>query len=272
MIFDRASRSMSFHPRVMRFIEEIESRAYSALQREVPVTQGSPGRRKKVRTRRARPGRMALPERILRVASHELRTPLTPLRLQTRLRREVERLSYLTDNVLDATRIEAGRLELSPSGIELGALLTSASDRACGQSGLPRSAIRIDLGSGSLQGSWDAARVERAFFCLLLNACVFGEGKPVRVFARRWGKQVRVYVQDQGAGIARKDQERVFGAFERAVPDGSSYGGLGLGLYIARAVFKAHGGTLGLKSVVGEGSTFRVELPLVFALRSQDFR
>jgi len=69
-----------------------------------------------------------------------------------------------------------------------------------------------------------------------------------------------VSVQDQGLGIALEDQKRIFEQFERAVALGSAYG-LGLGLYIVRQIVEAHGGLVSVRSVVGAGSTFTVELP-----------
>jgi signal transduction histidine kinase len=69
-----------------------------------------------------------------------------------------------------------------------------------------------------------------------------------------------VEVEDQGIGIAPRDQERIFGRFERAV-SARQYGGLGIGLWIARCLVEAHGGTIRVRSAPDEGSTFTVELP-----------
>jgi signal transduction histidine kinase len=68
-------------------------------------------------------------------------------------------------------------------------------------------------------------------------------------------------VKDHGIGIAEKDQARIFERFERAVPI-KNYGGLGLGLYISRQIVELHGGSISVTSQLGQGSTFRVELPL----------
>ena len=77
---------------------------------------------------------------------------------------------------------------------------------------------------------------------------------------RRAAKAV-LSVADQGIGIAPADQKRIFERFERAVPEGS-YDGIGLGLWIAREIARAHGGQIGVESEQGKGATFTVELPI----------
>ena len=77
----------------------------------------------------------------------------------------------------------------------------------------------------------------------------------------REGSWARLSVRDGGIGIAPADQERIFSRFERAAP-ASSFGGLGLGLYLVRQVMDAHGGTVTVDSVPGKGATFHLLLPL----------
>jgi signal transduction histidine kinase len=81
------------------------------------------------------------------------------------------------------------------------------------------------------------------------------------VTAGREGDEARIVVQDQGIGIAPEQLDRIFGRFERAVPS-RNYGGMGLGLYIARRIVDAHGGRISVQSTPGEGATFTVHLPL----------
>jgi signal transduction histidine kinase len=95
---------------------------------------------------------------------------------------------------------------------------------------------------------------------LLANAAKFGEGKPIEVRVEGDAERARLIVADQGCGIALADQERIFGQFERAAAAGAA-SGLGLGLYIARKIVEAHGGRILVRSSVGAGSTFTVELP-----------
>lgn len=95
---------------------------------------------------------------------------------------------------------------------------------------------------------------------LVANAIKFGQGKPITVTVAETSDTARVVVSDRGIGIAAEHQDRIFGRFERAVPF-QNYGGLGLGLYIAREIVEAHGGTIWVQSALRSGSTFTVELP-----------
>jgi signal transduction histidine kinase len=95
---------------------------------------------------------------------------------------------------------------------------------------------------------------------LLENALKFGAGRPVVVTLRREGDRAHVTVRDQGIGIPVEVQDRLFGRFERAVP-ARHFGGLGLGLFRARRVVEAHGGTIRLVSEAGRGATFVIDLP-----------
>jgi signal transduction histidine kinase len=93
------------------------------------------------------------------------------------------------------------------------------------------------------------------------NALKFGAGRPVWVTVERADAAARVEVRDAGPGIAAVDHARIFERFERAVPL-HRYGGFGLGLWTAREILRAHGGTIAVASAPGEGATFTVEIPL----------
>ncbi|WP_232293259.1 sensor histidine kinase [Stigmatella aurantiaca] len=109
-------------------------------------------------------------------------------------------------------------------------------------------------------GRWDRLRVEQVVTNLLTNALKYGAGRPVAVRVEGAGERARLTVKDQGIGIAEEDLARIFERFERAVSD-RHYGGLGLGLYITRQIVEAFGGTVGVTSRPGMGSTFTLELP-----------
>jgi signal transduction histidine kinase len=233
-------------------------------------------------TRRA----LHLRDEFLRVASHELRTPIASLRLSAEsllranergrsvspevldrsLRRVVGntvRLEHLTSELLDVTRIEQGRLGLTPVELELGALVRDAVDHLA----LDLEAARCPVTLASpapVVGHWDRSRLEQVVANLLTNAAKFGVGKPIEIQIERLGDQARLVVTDHGIGIDPARRPYVFDRFERAVPS-SSYGGLGLGLYIARSIVIAHGGTIGVDSELGAGSTFTVILPCTTA-------
>lgn len=110
-------------------------------------------------------------------------------------------------------------------------------------------------------GSWERARVEPIVGNLLSNALKYGAGRPVRGALEADGDSARVTVGDEGPGAAPGDGERLFGRFERAV-SAQHYGGLGLSLYLARDLARAHGGEVELVPAPGPGATFRLTLPL----------
>jgi signal transduction histidine kinase len=109
-------------------------------------------------------------------------------------------------------------------------------------------------------GCWDRPRMEQAVAHLLSNAIKYGAGRPITVRVDGDGASGRVVVQDQGLGISAEDLDRIFGRFERAAPS-RHYGGLGLGLYVARQIVQAHGGEIEVASEPGHGATFTVAVP-----------
>ena len=96
---------------------------------------------------------------------------------------------------------------------------------------------------------------------LLVNALKYGRGGLIEVTGTVDNGHVEIAVRDHGIGISEADRVRIFEKFERAMP--AAYGGLGLGLYITRQLIEAHGGSISVDSIPGEGSTFRVRLPLM---------
>jgi signal transduction histidine kinase len=213
-------------------------------------------------------------ENFLSVAAHELRSPLTTLRLrlqrlQGRLAmpekegdldtalRQVLRMDGLIHGLLDAIQLQQARIELDRAMIDLGELARRVGGRLVH---MVTPTLQVEVAT-PVVGRWDPARLEHVIANLLLNAFKFGRGKPVRVLVERQGNRALLSVHDQGIGIAREDQERIFQRFERAVST-RQYGGLGLGLWIASEFVEAHGGRIRVESEAGRGSTFTVELPL----------
>jgi signal transduction histidine kinase len=216
------------------------------------------------------------------VASHELLTPVTSLKLQAQLmqralsrqpedareritamlelfERQLGRLSQLCDEMVLATSIHADELALVPAEVDLAALVRRVVGSVAVQCPEASALLSVHV-EGAPVGRWDRAQIERLVLHLVKNAVTFGEEKPVVVEVVEVGRGARISVRDQGMGIAVEDQERIFERFERAVP-ASHFGGLGLGLYIARAIAEAHGGSIAVESAPGRGATFTVELP-----------
>ena len=103
-------------------------------------------------------------------------------------------------------------------------------------------------------------RLEQVVTNLVANAVKYGRGNPIHLTVEAEGPRARLRVSDAGIGIAPEYLGRVFNRFERAVSE-RNYGGFGLGLWIARQIIEAMGGHIEVESVLGEGSTFSVELP-----------
>ncbi|HVR60503.1 MAG TPA: GAF domain-containing sensor histidine kinase, partial [Polyangia bacterium] len=226
-------------------------------------------------------------DEFLAIASHELKTPLTALRLHLekiqralertrpsaetavesvsggveKIARQAERLTKLIDELLDVSRISAGHLTLQPESLDLARLLREVVQRFGDDSRKAGCAVNVQA-PPALWGHWDALRVEQVLLNLLTNAVKYGPGKPidVRLSAAQPGT-IRLEVQDQGIGLDARDAARIFERFERAV-SASHYGGLGLGLYIARQIVQAHHGDIEVKSAPGRGATFIVTLPV----------
>jgi signal transduction histidine kinase len=220
----------------------------------------------------------------LSIASHELRTPLTSLLLQaqalTRLTRDqtdsnvsrlarrveviesnVNRLNLLVNQLLDVSRIAAGRVELQPETLALDLLVGDVASRF--EDVAARAGCTITLrAEATVVGQWDRLRLDQVITNLVSNAVKYGSGRPIDLTVEQLGDRARVHVRDRGIGIATGDQGRIFERFERLVSE-RHYGGFGLGLWIARQNIEAMGGTIRVESAPGEGSTFTVELPIV---------
>lgn len=216
----------------------------------------------------------------LSVAGHELKTPLSALRLQiqllARMAREAastpglaeraakadrisERLGALVDELLDVGRISGGRLKLEPEEVDLASLVRDAVGRLWEE--MVRAGCEVQLRvEGPVAGRWDKLRLEQVVANLLANAAKYGQGRPVEVGVQAREGEARLWVKDEGIGIAPEDQARIFGRFER-VTTGRQYPGLGLGLWITRQIVESHGGRIEVQSEVGKGATFTVVLP-----------
>jgi PAS domain S-box-containing protein len=220
-----------------------------------------------------------LRDEFLSIASHELRTPLTALQLQleslaeqtaasppkvvakmARAVRSSQRLGVLIDSLLDVSRIATGQLQLAPEPADLRDIAEQLIDtlrEIAGKAGSPLS-LSAD---GALVGHWDPVRIEQLLMNLIANAIKYGGGQPVDVTLDREGDTALITVRDRGPGVAPEDMERIFERFERATSM-RNYGGFGLGLYVAREIVRAHGGSISVLNAPDGGACFTVRLPM----------
>jgi signal transduction histidine kinase len=218
-----------------------------------------------------------LKSELISIVSHELRTPLASILGFTALLRQRElddasqrryleivddqgrRLAALLNDFLDAQRVDEGRLDLVFEPIDLAVLLRKQAQLFVGQS--DRHAIRVSVPS-SLPVRGDPNRLAQVVANLLSNAIKYSPaGGHIDVSARHDDGVVHVDVRDEGLGIPRTEQARVFTKFFRGEAVATGIGGTGLGLALSREIVEAHHGRIGFTSEPGTGSTFWLELP-----------
>jgi PAS domain S-box-containing protein len=263
-------------------IEHIRARdslAKALLQREAVIEQE---RHAKLEAQKA----VQLREDFISIASHELRTPLTPLNIQTQLLeqlsthadlqatrtwdelrrlidglgKQVNRLLKVVENLLNAARIGAGQLTLKPRTCDLTQIVNDVTAVYADEMLKARCKLLLHA-EAPVVGQWDPEQVERVVVNLVSNAIKFGAGSPIEISVTSEQGAARLHVRDHGIGIAKEDQGKMFMRFERVSPV-NHFGGLGLGLYIAKTIVSAHGGSIEVESAPGQGACFVVRLPL----------
>jgi signal transduction histidine kinase len=235
----------------------------------------------------------------LGIASHELKTPLTSLKLslqmsQRQLRKltggdtapvtgagdsglhsaveqlgrtahQMERMESLVNDLVDVSRIQAGKLELRPEHIDLAAVVHEAV--AVQQEAEPERDIRFQyLRDQPVPVYADGGRIEQVVTNYLTNALKYSPADgPVEVGLDVEPERARVWVRDYGPGLPASEQEHIWERFHRVqgveVQSGAGVG-LGLGLFISRMIVERHQGQVGVQSSQGKGATFWFTLPL----------
>ena len=226
-------------------------------------------------------------DEFLSMASHEMKNPVAGIKLNVQLaarrleagaegvqrardllertERQLARLSRLVEDLLDVSRIQAGKLEMRPETCDLAAIVREAVEeqrqawpgRVIALLGVPKRPVPIHA---------DADRIGQVVTNFLTNALRYSaEEKPVEVRLSMRDGTARVAVRDKGPGLPEEEHERIWERFHRApgveaVSGGG--GGLGLGLHISKTIVAWHGGQVGVESEVGTGSTFWCALPL----------
>jgi PAS domain S-box-containing protein len=213
--------------------------------------------------------------------SHELRTPLTSIYgfAETLMRGDVEfsdperrtflgyiaseseRLINIVDDLLSVARLETGTLRLSIEQIDVGALAAEVVARV--QEHAERWEFELDVPAAGVIVEADREKLSQVLLNLVDNAVKFSpEGGRISISARRRPESAEVRVTDQGVGIPRGDQQRIFSKFYRAEGIGLGVQGTGLGLFLARGLLLAMGGRIWVESKEGQGATFVFELPM----------
>jgi len=229
---------------------------------------------------RAREEATRLKEDFLSAAAHDLKTPLTTVVAQAeflerratrepsapadiagirRVVRESKRLTALVGDLLDATRLEQGRLVGEREPVDLATLAQDV----CAHDTSDPSICQVHA-NAPVVGVYDRRRIEQLLQNLLENAKKYSpERTPIKVKVWQQDGEARVAVQDSGIGIPAADLPRIFERFSRASNvDDRRFHGMGLGLFICRGIVEEHGGRIWVESEVGKGSTFHVGLPL----------
>jgi PAS domain S-box-containing protein len=219
-------------------------------------------------------------DEFLAMLGHELRNPLAPISTALELmslrgggalqkerdviRRQVDHLSRLIDDLLDVSRITRGKVQLARQVIEIGAVLGKAIEMASPLLEKRMQPLEIDVPRAGLAVDADPTRLAQVFQNLLTNAAKYSEPRtPIALRARGDAARVIVEVRDRGIGIAADVLPRLFELFVQGARSlDRAQGGLGIGLTVARSLCELHGGTIEAASAgPGRGSTFTVILP-----------
>ncbi len=213
--------------------------------------------------------------------AHDLRNPLSALQMSTALaapgradmspermqktfalvRRQVARLDRMVGDLLDATRIEAGKLELQLEERDARGLARAVVElyQATG----PSHELCLSLPEAPVPLMCDGTRIEQVLNNLVSNALKYSPaGTRVDVVVKQEGEEAMLGVTDRGIGISAEERRHLFAAFRRGSGVRGRTPGAGLGLSVARRIVEAHGGRIEVDSHPGRGSVFRVRLPL----------
>lgn len=212
---------------------------------------------------------------LLSAMSHDLRTPLTTLvgagaalcddalapaerkQFATLVREEAERLNRIVGNLLELTRLEAGRVrvkqELQAIDETIGAALVHLETRLEGHR------VETDVPESIPLVPFDPILIEQVLINLIENVLRHASASPIEIAARLQGGEVVVSVGDRGPGVPSGAEEKVFEKLYRSPGHGD--GGIGLGLTICRAIVAAHGGRIWLENREGGGAMVRFALP-----------
>ena len=220
-------------------------------------------------------------DNFISIASHELRTPITvisgftqllvrhfaqqgmqePISMLHKMDAQISRLVRLIDELLDASKIQAGRLDYEEEPVDLDALVHETVEML--QASSPTHTFHINGATHTtIQGDRD--RLGQVLTNLITNAVKYSpQANSVDIFLSTSEKEALISFRDYGVGIATTHQKNIFDRFYRVHSSSNkTFKGLGMGLYISHDIVKRHGGDLTVESEEGKGSTFTISLPL----------
>jgi signal transduction histidine kinase len=211
------------------------------------------------------------------LASHELKTPLTSitgyLQILSRLKtddqsqkfvvktlHQVKKLTSLVSDLLDVSKIEAGKLQLTIEPFDIRAVLDDAIELIQHTNNNYRISLETDLDKLIING--DPHRIEQVLINLLTNAIKYSPGtNRIELFLNATGGEVKIGVRDYGVGIAANKLKQIFSRFYRIEGANPNISGLGIGLYLSHEIITRHKGRIWAESELGVGSSFWISLP-----------
>jgi len=224
-------------------------------------------------------------DEFLSIASHELKTPLTSMLLKIQMilhnirnvslanfsvgnlmqqletaEGQTKRLSQMINDLLNVSLITTGKMNLEKKKEDVCEIVKEVVNEFSEKFKIDDIKVSLDI-EKPVFALVDKVRIEQVVSNLISNAIKYGDKKPIEIKVRGSNLLVMLSVTDKGIGIPRDQTEKIFSLFERG-SNGNKMKGLGVGLYIASQIIKAHNGKIKVKSSTNQGSTFLIEIPV----------
>jgi len=221
-------------------------------------------------------------DEFMSIASHELKTPITSMKASLQIaerltsrkvetdkiqsfiekaNKQANRLTSLVEDLLDVTKIQAGKLQFESDRISVDELIKSSVEQ------MQHDALKHEIiveGVKDIYVWGDVHRLEQVIVNFLSNAIKYSpDAETVDIHVKKEDQRLKVYITDYGIGIPEDKINFVFDRFFRVQESSQKFSGLGLGLFISAEIIKRHDGSVGVYSEEGKGSTFWFELPVV---------